>query len=259
MIRLLTIAAAAGAAIFASAPRWPVVLPITLERTSRSCRSRSTETLTFILDSAAAGCVIDGESAAELGLKEAGTGLSSGSGGTQAVGLLSDVRLNLGGLEIRLPSAYTFDMKALRFHGHVDGILGMPLFGRYVVEIDYPGSQVRNLRAESYRASPKATVFPLRMTVGPVIRRNIRVRGKEPIFTDMLLDTGSAHTLALCTPFVDRHHPLEIIADNPLVRFARQTSGAFGSERHFSANLGGEFFKRHKVTFDIPNLRVLVE
>jgi len=292
-MRLLAILALAAACMSAAPePRWPVVLPMTMEKNLPLVQItiNGTNALTFILDSAAAGCVIDGESASALGLVQTGTGLSSGSGGTQAVGLLRAVRLNLGGLEIRPPRAYTFDMKALRFHGRVDGILGIPLFGHYVVEIDYPASQVRIFESKSYRVSSNATVLPLRMTVGPVVRGSIRVRGKEPIDTDMQLDTGSAHILTFCTPFVDRYQLLEsadeltqgetlgfggptpdmvgrieqvrvgrFVAEKPLVRFARQMTGAFASEQHFSANLGGEFLKRYRVTFDIPNLRLIIE
>ncbi len=43
------------------------------------------------------------------------------------------------------------------------------------------------------------------------------------------------------------------------VRFSRQTTGTLSSEEHYSANLGGEFMKKYKVTFDIPGLRLFLE
>ena len=75
------------------------------------------ENLTFILDSAAAGCVVDRERATALGLSVSGSAMSSGSGGAQQVGVLHGVLLNLGGVEIRPPRCFTFDMKSLAFQG----------------------------------------------------------------------------------------------------------------------------------------------
>jgi hypothetical protein len=276
----------------AAEPRPPVVLPMRMEKnlplvqvTVNGARS-----LTFILDSAAAGCVVDRERAAALGLTVSGEAWSSGSGGAQQVAALSGIHLNLGGIEIRPQLSYAFDMKSLGFKGGVDGILGFPLFGKFIVEIDYPGSRVRIFHPDSYRPSPRAAVLPLRMTTGPVVRGSIRVRGKGPIEADMQLDTGSAHILTVCSPFVDRHQLLDsadelvpgttrgfggtaadiagrieevrigpFAAKMPIVRFARQTTGSFGTERHYSANLGGEFMKAYKVIFDIPGSRLFLE
>lgn len=44
----------------------------------------------------------------------------------------------------------------------------------------------------------------------------------------------------------------------PIVRFARQTTGRFGAERYYSANLGGEFMRAYKVIFDIPGSRLFL-
>ena len=271
---------------------WPVVLPMKMEKNLPLVQIavNGAQTLTFVLDSAAAGCVLDRERAAALGLSVSGSAISSGSGGAQQVGVLLGVLLNLGGVEIRPARSFAFDMTSLAFQGPVDGILGFPLFGHYVVEIDYPGSRVRIFQPASYRPSPKADMLPIRMTTGPVVRGSIRVRGKKPIEADMQLDTGSAHVLTICSPFVDRHKLLDFAdevspggtrgfggsnvdmvgriqevrigrfaADKPSVRFSRQTSGSFGSEQHYSANLGGEFMKNHKVTFDIPGSRLFLE
>lgn len=292
-MRLLAIALLAQITTATAAePRPPVVLPMRMEKNLPLVQVavNGARTLTFILDSAAAGCVIDRERAAALGLTVSGSALSSGSGGAQQVATLSGVHLNLGGIEIRPPLSFAFDMKSLGFKGTVDGILGFPLFGKFIVEIDYPGSRVRIFHPDSYRPSPHAAVLPLRMTTGPVVRGSIRVRGKEPIEADMQLDTGSAHILTLCSPFVDRHQLLDsadelvpgttrgfggaavdiagrieevrigpFAAKMPIVRFARQTTGSFGTERHYSANLGGEFMKAYKVIFDIPGSRLFLE
>jgi hypothetical protein len=291
-MHLLAIVLLATMTLPAAEPRWPVVLPMHMEKNLPLVQIavNGGPELTFILDSAAAGCVLDGERAAELGLSVSGAAMSSGSGGAQPVGTIDGVQLNLAGLEIRPARTYSFDMKALAFQGRVDGILGFPLFGKYVVEIDYPGSVVRIFPPDSYQPSSGAQLMPLRMTIGPVVRGSLTVRGSKPIEADMQLDTGSAQVLTICTPFVDRHKLLDaaeeitsgstrgfggttadvagrieevrvgrFAAEKPLVRFARQTSGSFGSEKHYSANLGGAFLKNYKVTFDLPGLRLFLE
>jgi hypothetical protein len=275
----------------AAEPQWPVVLPMTLEKNLPLVRIgvNGVGMLTFILDSAADGCVLDGECAAALGLKPAETGWSSGSGGMQQVGILRSLRLDVGGVLIPVAIASTVNMKELLFQ-QAQGVLGFPLFGRYVVEIDYPGSRVRIFRPESYRPPHGAQVVPMRMTTGPVVQGSVRVRGRAPIEADMQLDTGSAHVVTFCTPFADRHRLLDaadevaagrtrgiggdspdmtgrieevrigrFAVEKPLVRFSRQTTGSFGSEQHYSANIGGGFMKHCRVTFDIPHSRLVLQ
>ncbi len=248
------------------------------------------EILTFILDSAAAGCVMDGRRAAALGLRTTSRGVSLGSGGPQAVGIIDGVSLDLAGIRIVVSQCYAFDMAALAFKGRVDGILGFPLFGKYVVEIDYPRSRVRIFSPGAYSPAPAAQVLPLRMTTGPVVQGSIRLRGKDTLPLDMQLDTGSAHVLTVCSTVVDRHKLLDsadelasgstlglggpaadmvgrieelrigrFAANKPLVRFSRQTTGTLSSDRHYSANIGGEFLKHYTVTFDIPGSRLVLE
>jgi hypothetical protein len=177
---------------------WPVAVPITMEKNLPLVQMKVNggEVLTFIVDSAAAGCVIDQERASALGLATSDRGVSSGSGGTQSVVLLKPVTLEAGGVEVAPPRCYGFDMKSLNFTGKVDGIIGHPLFVRYVVELDYPGLTMRLFELGSY--------------------------------------------------------------DAPAVRFSRQTTGSFGSEKHYQGNLGGGFFKAHRVVFDFAAQKLVI-
>lgn len=291
-MRLLLLALLASATLSPARTSQPVVLPMTMEKNLPLVQIsvNGAQRLTFILDSAASGCLIASERAEALGLKPVANAISGGSGGFQQVGVIPGVHLKLGGIQLPPTDCYTFDMKTLRFKGPVDGVLGLPLFGKYIVEIDYPGSQVRIFSPRGYQPSSKAEALPLRMSVGPIVRGRIRVRDKEPIEVDFQIDTGSAHILTVCTPLVDRHRLLEsadelaagtthgvggassdmtgrieevrigrFVVERPTVRFSRQTTGAFASEQFFSANLGGDFLKRYKVTFDFPGSRVFLE
>jgi hypothetical protein len=181
-------------------------------------------------------------------------------------------------------------MRTLGFKSRIDGVLGTPLFGKHIVEIDYPGSRVRIFSPSDYRPSPNAALFAARITAGPIVRGRIKVRGKEPIDLDLQLDTGSAHVLTVCTPVVDRYRLLEaadeltpgktrgvggqtpdmtgiieelrigrFVLEKPVARFSRGLSGAFASEQYYSANVGGDFLRHYKVTFDFSGSRVFLE
>ncbi|HTP30598.1 MAG TPA: retropepsin-like aspartic protease [Candidatus Acidoferrales bacterium] len=281
-----------GAIATAAEPQWLVDLPLTMEKNLPLVQITVNhgKPLTFILDSAAGGCVIDSERAQAIGLEPSATAMSSGSGGLQPGEIITGLVLNLGGLEIQPARCFTFSMKSLTFRSAVDGILGMPLFRNYVVEIDYPGSHLRIFKPDSFQPAPSAEIFPLRMRIGPIVRGSIRVRGRTSIDADFQLDTGSAHILTLCTAFVDRLNLLEsadgltkgstlglggaaadmvgrieevrlgrFAMDRPTVRLSRQTTGTLSSEEHYAANLGGEFLRRYKVTLDVPGLRLFLE
>ena len=267
-------------------------MPMALEKNLPlvQVRLNGSAPLWFILDSAAAGLVVDRGRAHELGLRLAGEGISSGSGGAQAVGLVEGVTVDIGGVKIQPPRAITFDFAALKFEHRVEGIIGFPLFGSYVVEIDYPGLKARVWNKEEYRVPAGAKVLRMWMTTGPVVRGTLKVKGKAPLEAVVQLDTGSAHVLTVTTPFVDRHGLLEaaeelkpgqtlgfggaavdmvgrieevsvgpMVAEKPEVRLSRQTVGEFGSERNYVANAGGALFKGYRLTFDIAGERLMVE
>ena len=266
------------------------VVPIRLEKNLPIAEVRiNGAAVAMILDSAAAGFVLHGPRAAELGLAQSGSGLSSGSGGAQSVGLAGGVKADLGGAAVAADRVILFDMTALKFARPVDGILGMPLFGRYVVEIDYPGLKARIYDPKSFHPRPNAEVIPMRMTVAPTVRGSVKLKEQGVVPLDVELDTGSAHVLTLATPFVDRYGlatqegltagrtlgfggsapdlvgTLEEVRigtramRNATVRFSRHTTGSFASEKTFSGNLGGEFLKTYRVTFDVPGSRLILE
>ncbi|HUL78778.1 MAG TPA: retropepsin-like aspartic protease [Vicinamibacteria bacterium] len=264
-------------------------LPLEFEKNLPLATLRVKDTpLVFVLDSAAAGCVLDGEKAAEMGITATDSALNSGSGGTIAVGLAHGVRLRLGGLEVVPDYTVLTPLHGLGFRKAVQGILGFPLFGKYVVEIDYAARQARIFDPERHQPAPGTEAVPLWMADGPTVRGRLKLAGAEEIEADFQLDTGSSHVLTICKAFVDRHRMLERVPglvlgetvgiggaspdrvgriasvavgrfsiDAPEVRFATGEGGSFESHR-FEANLGNGFLARHLVTFDIPHGRLLL-
>lgn len=242
----------------------------------------------FILDSAAASCVMDDAAAAQVGLTASVRALSSGSGGMVAVGLARGARLQLSGLEIGVENVVLTSLAGLGFQKAVHGIIGFPLFGKYVVEIDYPGKAARIFTPGTFQAPQGAEIIPLWMTDGPTARGQLKLAGQEAIEADFQLDTGSSHVLTVCKPFVDRHQLLKKVAGlraertsglggtspdmvgriesvtlgsncirNPEVRFSTHAAGTLSTPR-FGANLGNAFLNTWIVIFDIPGSRLML-
>ncbi len=242
----------------------------------------------FILDSAANGCVIDAKKAASIGIKATDSAMASGSGGMTTVELARGIRLGLGAVEIVPEFAVLTALDGLGFEKPVHGILGFPLFGKHVVEIDHAARRVRIFDSAEYQPAPEADALALWMTDGPTVRGRLRLAGGEEIEADIQLDTGSSHVLTVCKPFVDRHRLLEKVQglvdgetrgigggskdkvgriagialgratiEQPEVRFSTHAEGTLATER-FGANLGNGFLSRHVVTFDVPHGRLFL-
>ena len=245
--------------------------------------------LLFILDSAAASCVIDDEAAAQIGIKAGQSALSSGSGGIETVGLAHGIQLSFPGLDIDLETAVLSSLRGLEFKKPIHGVLGFPLFGKYVVELDYPGRRVRVYNPNNYQAPAAGEIIPLWITDGPTVRGRLKLPAQDPVEADFQVDTGSSHVLTVCKPFVDKHQMLKKVADlkadrtfglggsspdmvgriesvtvgafsiqNPEVRFSTHATGTLATER-FSANLGNGFLNSYTVIFDLPHSRLILK
>ena len=205
-----------------------------------------------------------------------------------AVKLARGVQLRQAGVEINLDYAAVTGLDHLRFKKAIHGIIGFPLFSKYIVEIDYRGSAVRIYSPKDYRPSSGGHVIRVWMTDGPTVRGRLKLPEQETLETDFQVDTGSSHVLTICKPFVDKHRMLDKVKDlrrgqtlglggaspdmvgridsvavgpysvhNPDVRFSTNSSGSLASNR-FSANLGNGFLNRYTVIFDLPNLRLIL-
>ena len=273
-----------------SAPLWAAVeplasFPIVLEKNLPLAQVRigASEPVWFILDSAAAHCVIDSQVVKQLALAAVDQAITSGSGGSVQVPLLKNTPLDLGGLKILPDRTLAYDLSGLKFVHPVAGILGMPLFGNYVVDLDYPRQVARIYATKDYVPPPGAIRIPSRMTTAPTIAAVVELTGRQPYTIDVEVDTGSAHVLTLCSPFVRREKLLDAATElktgrtlgiggaspdstgkikaltigpfriaDPEVRFSSSEKGSLATDV-FQGNVGSGFLKDYRVIFDIPH------
>lgn len=159
----------------------------------------------------------------------------------------------------------------------VDGVLGVELFKRLVVQIDYAGRSLLLADPATFVAPAAATSLPITFFGHfPGVAAEL-----DGIGGQFWLDTGNRGGLVLLAPFVQEHGLAERLAVTPLTtigwgiggpaqgRLARGGCLALGSAlvhgpvlrlpaddagalatRHVAGNIGGEILRRFVVTFD---------
>ena len=173
----------------------------------------------------------------------------------------------------------------------VDGLLGTDFLSRHVVELDYAREEDHASRPRGVRAAPGAAVVPLNLETGwPIVEGTITPRGGKPIPCRLIIDTGVRGTVTLFQPFSTSHRLHELTRQparrrhrrwsgrrharrrdrldalslgslsfaQPVAMFSRDTGGIFSLD-YPEGIVGGELLRRHRVTFDYPHERMILE
>ena len=159
----------------------------------------------------------------------------------------------------------------------VDGVLGVELFKRLVVQVDYAARELLLADSATFVAPAAAASLPITFFGHfPGIAAEI-----DGVAGQFWLDTGNRGGLVLLTPFVEEHglaaryatSPLttigwgvggraegrlarggslvlgNVVVDSPVLRLPVDNGGALAI-RHVAGNIGGEILRRFVVTFD---------
>ena len=173
----------------------------------------------------------------------------------------------------------------------VDGLLGSDFLARHVVTIDYARNTITLHDGKAFEPPQGAAVVPLELSAGwPIVRGSITTPGGKVIPCRLIIDTGVRFTVALFRPFSERYALRESAAGlddvivgvgaggysrgdvgrldqltlgpvsfaKPVAVFSRDTSGVFGQDGP-EGIVGGELLRRHRVTFDYPHARMILE
>ncbi len=246
--------------------------------------------LNFILDSGAGMPVLDTQTAKDLGLEGVGKLEGRGVGeGTQEVNLVALSSIGLGDLVIDSVSAATISLSPLnKYEGMpVQGILGYDVFSRFVVKIDYENQKLTLYEPSGFKYEGKGESFPITLESN---HPHIKAKVDDRFEGTFVIDCGARSSLALHTPFVEKHDLLaktgkkvDVFAGigvggkvkgtvtrvksiqigkfkipTPLTTLASSQAGAFASEK-IDGNIGGGILKRFTVIFDYPNKRMILE
>ncbi len=246
--------------------------------------------LNFILDTGAGGPVVDTDVAKSLGLELLGKIEARGAGeGTQEANLISMPNVKFADLVIDSVSGATISLSPLnKYEGMpVEGILGYDIFSRFVVKIDYSNQKLTLYEPSAFKYEGKGEILPITLERNHPHVKAVVDGQYEGTF---VVDCGARSSLALHTPFVEKHDLLaktgkkiEVFAGvgvggkvmgkvtrvkniqigsfkipAPLTTLASAEAGALASER-IDGNIGGGILKRFTVIFDYTNSRMILE
>jgi len=236
--------------------------------------------LRFLLDTGGVNLLV-GDAAKRIDLASVGTIEARGPGDKPVgSGFARVERLVIGGavaLERQLVRVLDMpgfdDVEGVR----VDGVLGVELFKRLVVQVDYAARELLLADAATFVAPPAATSLPITFFGHfPGIAAEL-----DGLAGQFWLDTGNRGGLVLLAPFVEEHElaaryatsPLTtigwgiggrvqgqlarggrlalgtLVVDAPVLRLPIADGGALAI-RHVAGNIGGEILRRFVVTFD---------
>lgn len=249
--------------------------------------------LWFIFDTGASHTVIDAKRAAALQLRARGRTTGEGPAGTAEAARLEPTRLRLGDMEVTGLVTYALDLDFLGapIGRAVSGGVGNDVIGRFVVEIDYAARTLNFVELRGFRYAGRGAPVPVTIEGdGNVFARAaVSFAGRRPLARKFEIDTGSTGSVSLNAPFVRRHNLERAVGDSRVTRMggvggtaealvartravrlgghelrgatarlSRATRGSFAATRA-DGLLGGEIFRRFKMTVDLARRRVYLE
>jgi hypothetical protein len=252
----------------------------------------------FILDTGNnGGTLIARECADRLRLRrsaESKAEIGAGSGADVGLSVVEKpVRLRSLGKSLTLvePTVVSLAHVSRAEGRRLDGSLGADFISQHVLVIDYARGTIAVHDPDKFVPPRGGVVVPVSLDTGwPIAQSTITTRGGKTLPCRLIVDTGVRFTLALFRPFSEKNglydsegvlHDVVIGAGvggfsrgdvarldaislgprtftNPVAVFSRDTSGIFSLDGP-DGILGGELLRRHRVTFDYPHQRIILE
>jgi hypothetical protein len=251
----------------------------------------------FVLDSGASSpFFIDTRRAKDLGLKLQGRVSRGGGAGpsTYDVAETRGLTISIAGLKYTGQSAAVIALDSIEAQvgRPLNGLVGLDLFTRYVVEIDYLDNKIRLCDPKTYTYSGAGESLPLALRDGHFfVPAMIEMPGRAPLEGEFLVDTGGVMvTAVLTTPFSQSN---DLPASNqkrildkslsglggetrllvsratsftlghlsirtPVVYVSQDTGGALASN-DYDGLIGSEILRRFRVVFDYAHHRLILE
>lgn len=244
--------------------------------------------ITMVLDTGAADSGVSDSVAKDLGLKPHGTAQLVGNGeSNQRVSLAQNIRFSVGDAELTEKSVVIVPFGSLeaREGRAIAGVLGLDLFRKYVVMIDYEQKRLSLFDSKHFIYQGSGVIVPL-----PLFQATMQMPGGQPISLRLAIDSGTYSALRLVPRFAQEHgllvdsgspslasfgfgiggeFPEKIarVADlqigslhipSPLASISEATHGATASS-HYDGTVGGAILSRFTVTLDYAHSQMILE
>lgn len=272
----------------------PVSIPFELyhNRVYLQVNVNHTGPFTFVLDSGASTSGLDQAHARELHLHvKSGNALVANGETPMNVGLAGGVTLTLGGVDLTEKNVAVLPFGELAsFEGRpIDGVVGVDLFRRYIVEIDYAHNRLVLNDPATFQYSGGGEVVPLFFRGNAALfRAEVEVTEGHTYEGVLAIDQGTYSALRLYKPFVEKHdllalaHPIPAFAfglggefaeaqgrvqalhigqlniAQPVAGYSEASAGATAAST-YDGTIGGEILRRFKVIFEYSYSRVVLE
>ena len=249
--------------------------------------------LSLLLDTGAAGSVINESRAKELGLKLEGQTEAATGDGAVAASFVKGAEINIPGVKFSDLTLTVIDLRGLEagFGQPIDGILGYDIFARFVVEIDYGSQRVRLHEPGSYKYSGPGQPIPITIEDNrPFIRGKIARLGARAVEGRFEFDIGQIGALTLGESFTSKNDLLKstrgtlqittgairagksnaqigrvqnlqlgrFVIKNPVTTFAPDNRGE-ADTTDYAGLVGGEILRRFRVVVDYSRKQVVLE
>jgi len=242
---------------------------------------------TAILDSGAAMTCISKATAERLGLEGGLEVTAQGIGGPRPARLHGGVDIAVGSARLENLSVVEIDFAEVerQLGRELPLVLGVEVFRRYVVDVDYPNARVAFREPEGYEYRGDGRSVPLHDTMTGLWAVDLAIEGREPVRA--ALDTGSGGTLSLVDPYVraagllEDREPLSTVETGGVggsyavrvgtletielggfeLRDVPAMLGAEGAPTPTGEDgaIGGGILNRFRVVFDVPRARLILE
>lgn len=280
--------------------RQPTTIPVEITSFGGivlQARVNNSPPLSFYLDSGATfPFIINANKTTSLGLKVLGNVSHGGGAGpnTYEASQTNGLTIGLEQLTFADQPAKVIDLRVVeeQFGRPVDGIVGIDLFLKYVVEINYAGNQLRLYDPKSYVYSGTGESVPLTLRDRHLfVPAKIDIQARGELGGQFLIDTGGCMmTTILTAPFAQKNNlPVptqKTILDesisglggktsllvgraskftigssvfaSPLIYISQDKGGALASSE-FEGLIGTEILQRFKVIFDYSRRSLILE
>ena len=251
----------------------------------------------FALDSGASLPFIINRSKLESLKLKADSEVEGGGGageGSYKVQIMRNVSVALPGIALQQQRLAAIDLSTIETLAgrRLDGLVGVSLFHKFIVEIDYAAQRVNLFDPRNYRYSGTGEVLPLIVEGNYLlVRATVELSPQTSVSGKFLLDTGGGLvTAVLTTPFVKsenvRAHLKKTIQDDslsalggdikvhvgrpfalklgthtisqPILYLSQNNSGALASA-DYDGVIGAEVLKRFRVIFDYSRRQLILE
>jgi hypothetical protein len=233
------------------------------------------------------------QTATALQLQKSGTATVTGNGESRPkIDLAKNVSFRLGDAELleKFVGIEQWDDLELREGKVIAGFLGVNLFRRYVVDIDYPNRTLSIFEPENFvYAGPGERVTLTQKHGAALFHAVLQLAGHDPISCELAIDSGTYSALRLYRPFVEKHHLLQeklpgidsfgfglggefserlgrvaslksgaLEIKEPVTAFSTAIGGAT-SGHSYDGPIGGEILRHFRVILDYPHQRAILE